>query len=102
MLKAPTALLGNVVLEGYIDVPTDRLEAVSNALSQHIALTRAEMGCRFFDVSSDQSIEGRFNVHEIFVDRAAFDLHQQRAGSSPWAEMTVGIERHYVVTDISN
>lgn len=100
MSNAPTALAGNVVLEGHIDVPADRVEAVTNALPQHIALTRAEAGCIYFDVTADQAIEGRFNVYEIFIERTAFDFHQKRAGASPWAEVSDGIDRHYVVTDI--
>lgn len=102
MSKIPTALPGNVVLDGYIDVPQDRLAAVTEALPQHIALTRAEAGCRYFDVLEDLSIAGRFNVFEIFDTRCAFDAHQIRAAASTWAEITVGIDRHYVVTEIDN
>lgn len=102
MSTIPTASAGNVVLNGYIDVPADRIEAVSAALVQHIALTRAEAGCRYFDVTPDPSIEGRYNVYEIFTERATFDFHQKRTGESPWAKVSAGIERHFVVTDVSS
>lgn len=100
MSAVPAALSGNVVLEGYIDVPSDRLAQVTEALTEHIALTQAEAGCRYFSVLGDQSKVGRFNVFEIFEDRAAFEKHQKRAAGSPWALVTNGIDRHYVVTDV--
>lgn len=88
-------------LTGYIDVPADRLAAVATALPDHIALTRAEPGCLSFDVTPDPTHPGRFTVAERFTDRAAFDAHQDRAGASPWAEITAGIARTYQVEEIN-
>jgi len=88
----------NVHLNGHIDVPTDRLDAVSAALAMHITLTRAEAGCISFEVTPDPKIAGRFNVSECFVDQAAFDQHQLRTKNSAWAEITDGIPRDYVIT----
>lgn len=96
----PETRSGNIVLEGYIDVPADRIDAVGDALPIHIELTRAETGCRYFDVVPDPNVERRFLVNEIFEDRSAFDGHQQRAGQSAWATVTVGIERHYIIKEI--
>ena len=87
-------------LSGHIDVPADRLEAVAAALPDHIRLTRAEPGCLSFQVTPDSSHPGRFQVDELFTDRAAFDAHQARAGATHWARITAGIPRHYVVTDV--
>ncbi|WP_421704155.1 putative quinol monooxygenase [Aliiroseovarius sp.] len=89
-----------ITLTGYIHVPADRLEAVSAALPAHIALTRAEPGCLSFEVTPDHAQPGRFTVSERFIDRAAFDAHQARAGTSPWAEVTAGIPRHYTIEEI--
>ena len=89
-----------IKLTGYIDVPADRLEAVTAALPDHIALTRAEPGCLSFEVTPDPAQHGRFTVAERFTDRAAFDAHQARAGASPWAEITAGIPRHYQVEEV--
>lgn len=86
---------GSFRLQGHIDVPADRLEAVSEALKQHIKLTREEAGCIFFNVDACANVTGRFLVSEAFVDEAAFDFHQTRAGASPWAEITAGIPRHF-------
>ncbi len=87
-----------VTLTGHINVPFDRLDAVTAALQEHIRLTRAEPGCLSFDVTPHANIAGRFEVKEMFVDQEAFDHHQARAQASPWAETTRGIERHYTVT----
>ncbi|MDA5556086.1 putative quinol monooxygenase [Shimia sp. MMG029] len=87
-------------LTGHIDVPTDRQSAVATALPAHIALTRAEPGCLAFDVTPDPNTEGRYQVAELFTDRAAFDAHQARAAASDWAKVTAGIPRHYQITEV--
>ncbi len=87
-------------LTGHIDVPADRLAAVTDALPTHIKLTRAEPGCLSFEVTPDPAIRGRFNVAELFEDRAAFDAHQTRANASDWATITNGIPRSYEIKEI--
>lgn len=82
-------------LEGHIDVPADRIAQVSEALKDHINLTRAEEGCIFFNVDKCDKIEGRFLVSEAFVDEAAFQFHQERAGASPWAKASKDVPRDY-------
>jgi len=82
-------------LEGHIDVPADRVAQVSEALKEHIRLTREEEGCIFFNVDAYSEIEGRFLVSEAFVDEAAFQFHQERAGASAWAEASSGVPRDY-------
>ncbi len=86
---------GSFRLEGYIDVPADRVGQVSEALKDHIKLTREEEGCIFFNVNPCSEVEGRFLVSEAFVDEAAFQFHQTRAGASPWAEASAGVPREY-------
>lgn len=89
----------NIVLTGHIDVPEDRITAVRAALPDHIALTRAEPGCLSFNVDEAPDTPGRFHVSERFVDRASFEAHQTRMKTSPWADITAGIPRHYTVTE---
>ncbi len=89
-----------ISLTGHIDVPMDRLDAVTAALPAHIALTRAEPGCLSFDVTPDPDVAGRFNVTECFVSRCAFEAHQTRMKSSLWAKVTAGIPRQYQITEI--
>ncbi len=85
--------IGSFRLEGHIDIPTDRIGQVSEALKEHIRLTREEEGCIFFNVDASPDVEGRFRVSEAFKDKTAFDAHQVRAGNSAWAEASKGIPR---------
>lgn len=89
--------MGKVYLDGYLEVPADRIADVAAALPAHIALTRAEPGCLAFTVSQSPEIPTHFLVAEIFADQAAFDAHQQRASASEWAEVTAGMPRHYTI-----
>ena len=49
-----------VMLTGYMDVPSERLNAVKDALIEHINLTRAEKGCILFEVREHDAHPGRF------------------------------------------
>lgn len=86
-----------VYLQGHIDVPPDRLQAVAEALPLHIELTLAEPGCLSFEVVPSNDVAGRYLVSEIFSDQAAFDAHQQRTKSSEWFVVTQGIPRDYTI-----
>ncbi|HLP68501.1 MAG TPA: putative quinol monooxygenase [Rhizobium sp.] len=86
-----------IYLDGHIDVPSDRREAVMAALPQHIALTRAEPGCLKFEVTVSESVAGRLDVSEVFVDQTAFDGHQTRTRASDWFKVTEGIQRHFTI-----
>lgn len=86
-------------LTGHFDVPDDRLADVTRALLEHIRLTRAEPGCRLFDVQADPDVPGRFTVAEDFVDRTAFEAHQARVAGSAWAAASEGLTRHYRIED---
>ena len=88
---------GRVFLEGYMEVPPERLAAVTRALPDHIALTRAEPGCLAFSVTPSPDHADRFLVSEIFSDQVAFEAHQLRARASTWAEVTAGLPRHYTI-----
>jgi len=86
-----------VYLNGYIDVPKDRIAKVEAALPLHIELSRGEPGCVSFVVVPSTQIEGRFKVAELFVDQAAFDAHQKRTRASAWFKVTEGIPREYEI-----
>ncbi len=86
-----------VTLEGYIQVPKERLDDVRTALVEHIELTRAEPGCLRFEVVASQTEPGRFDVSEEFEDKAAFETHQARVKSSDWGRITQGIPRDYKI-----
>lgn len=80
-------------LSGTIRVPADDLEKVRAALPEHIRLTRAEAGCRAFEVT-EQS-QGTFFVQEAFQDEAAFKAHQERAAGGEWARASANAVRDY-------
>jgi len=88
-------------LTGHIDVPPDRLAAVSAALPEHIRLTRAEPGCVKFDVNPDPETSGRFLVSELFASSADFDAHQTRVRGADWGRITDTIARDYVVETLA-
>lgn len=88
---------GEVCLSGQLVCHTqDQADIVRNHLPLHLALTRAEPGCRSFDVitTSNPLI---WQVEERFEHAAAFGAHQKRVASSEWGQATAGIERRYSV-----
>ncbi|MEP2784676.1 MAG: antibiotic biosynthesis monooxygenase family protein [Pseudoruegeria sp.] len=93
-----SASSGLVRLQGYMDVPEERLSAVTTALVAHIDLTRKEPGCLSFDVTLSETVPRRYIVAETFVHKPAFDAHQKRTKASDWFKVTDGIPRHYEIT----
>ena len=89
--------MGKVYLTGHLEVPPDRIEAVTAALPAHIARTRAEPGCLAFSVAQSPDNPTHFLVSEIFANQFAFDAHQARAAASAWAKVTAGLQRHYSI-----
>lgn len=85
-------------LNGYIEVPSNKLEIVRDALEIHIALTRQEEGCLSFNVVEDAEQNGRFNVSETFESQEAFDAHQARTKASDWFRVTQDMPRKYQIT----
>ena len=89
----------NINLQGHLDVPPERMDAVLSAVTYHITLTLAEEGCLSFEVIPCSDVQGRFLVAETFKNRAAFDQHQTRTKASPWAKITAGLPRDYKITE---
>ena len=88
-----------VTLEGHIIVPVQDLKSVVEALPEHIKLTHAEPGCIRFHVQQSSSKPHRFDVYEEFIDREAFEYHQQRVKQSHWGAITSDVIRHYQVSE---
>ena len=84
-----------VILEGYIRVPHEKLEAIESQLNEHIENTLNEDGCLKFDVTHDDSDECIFHVFEKFLDDDAFNSHQVRTKASDWGVVTKNVERFY-------
>lgn len=87
-----------ITLTGHIMVPHQDLNQVQRALSEHIKLTREEIGCLVFKVTQNVHNPLRFEVYEEFIDQAAFDLHQARVKASPWGQIAQNVERFYNVS----
>ena len=93
--------MGKVILKGFIVIPDNDLERVTEALPEHIEKTRSERGCLIFNVASDQKNKNRLNVYEEFESREAFDLHQKRVKESNWGQITANAKRCYQIDEIS-
>ncbi|MDY6943235.1 MAG: putative quinol monooxygenase [Pseudomonadota bacterium] len=91
--------MSKVTLQGYIVVSDDDLAAVQAELLKHIELTRKEEGCLVFRVTQDKENKNTFTVYEEFVNREAFESHQQRVKRSQWGEITANVERHYQISE---
>ena len=93
--------MGVVTLQGYIVVPDTDLASVQDGLLEHIELTQREQGCLHFTVYQDTKNKNRFNVHEKFVNHAAFEAHQTRAKNSRWGHIAANVERYYQISEDS-
>ena len=91
--------MSKLILKGHIVVSGTDLAKVVAELPTHIALTRNEDGCLFFEVTQSSYTPNVFYVYEEFTDRVAFDAHQQRVKSSAWGKAATNVQRHYQVTE---
>lgn len=78
----------------------EQADLVEQHLPLHVELTRAEPGCRSFEVTqtADPLV---WSVAEHFESERAFQLHQHRVAASEWGRLTAGIERRYSVDGLS-
>lgn len=77
----------------------DDVRLVTEHLTEHVRLTRAEPGCRRFDVVLGD--DGRtWQVDEVFAGPEAFRAHQVRVAASAWGRATAHLERRYEVTGL--
>ena len=92
-LARPAPGPGQVALSGrLICADAAQLMIVLEFLPAHIALSRAEPGCLFFDIqqTEDPLI---WQVEELYSDEAALKAHKARTAASIWAERTAALER---------
>jgi quinol monooxygenase YgiN len=92
---------GAVRLSGFLRCASMQdVQLVESHLPDHIRLTRAEPGCISFEVSQTED-PLIWRVEELFVDRAAFDFHQQRTRASKWFVATSAIPRDYEIVTLA-
>lgn len=87
--------MSRVMLRGYIVLPKSNREAILNALNEHVILTRHEQGCLAFKITPDGQDADKYWVYEEFVDRLAFEAHQERMRLSHWGQISTDVERCY-------
>jgi quinol monooxygenase YgiN len=77
----------------------DDADTVVRLLPDHIRLSRAEPGCRSFNVtrSTDPLV---WVLDETFADQAAFDAHQTRTRASVWFAATAHLARDFRVVGV--
>ncbi|MGY8870249.1 MAG: putative quinol monooxygenase [Pseudomonadales bacterium] len=86
-----------IVLKGFILVPSKDLPAVQSEIVNHKNLTLKEPGCLVFEVTQAKENSCRFDVYEEFIDKAAFEMHQERVRRSLWGKVAENVERHYEI-----
>ena len=91
--------MGKVMLQGHIIVPASDIEAIKEELENHRQLTLQEPGCLTFAVTQSDDNPNRFEVYEVFVDRAAFEWHQLRVKNSHWGKVLQNAKRYYDITE---
>ena len=65
-------------------------------LPLHFSLSRAEPGCRSFNVTTTSN-PLIWQVEKCFEHAPAFEAHQERVAGSTWGHATSEIERRYSV-----
>jgi len=91
--------MSKVTLKGFITVPQDELDSIIPELKTHIAMTHKEPGCLIFEVTQSISDPLRFDVYEEYVDKPAFEFHQQRVKNSHWGKVSSNIKRNYQISE---
>ena len=89
----PDPVGSQVALSGQITcADMGQLMALLTHVEAHVAASRAEPGCLFFEIAqTDDPLVWR--VEELFRDAAALEAHRARTKASPWAAATSGIPR---------
>lgn len=81
----PDPVGGQVALSGNVTcTDTAQLMTLLMHVSAHVAETRAEPGCLYYEIAqTDEPMVWR--VEGLFHDAAALDIHRRRNAASPWA-----------------
>ena len=74
------------VVQVRIQVKPDSVEAFLTATQDNHRHTRLEPGNRRFDVLRSNEDPTRFSLYEVYVDEAAFKLHQQQTHYFRWRD----------------
>lgn len=89
----PAPSRGQIALSGkIICTNADQLKIVLEYLPEHIALSREEPGCLYFDITqTDDPLI--WQVEELYTDETALKAHKNRLATSTWASKSTAIKR---------
>jgi nucleoside-diphosphate-sugar epimerase/quinol monooxygenase YgiN len=94
-LKAEKLNPLGVTLTGHIEIAQGELQALQDALPEHIRASQDEPGCLHFSVRQDVAVPTRYHVYERFMNRESYLAHQSRIKNTPWETASRNIVRHY-------
>lgn len=89
----PDPVGAQVALSGHLTcADMGQMMALLTHVEAHVAATRAEPGCLFFEIAqTDDPLVWR--VEELFRDAAALKAHRARTRETAWAAATSAIPR---------
>ena len=64
----------------------EAIEAFAAFMMRHAALSRAEPGCRAFEVCQDRTDPAHFLFYEVFDDEAAYAAHRAMPHYQRWRQ----------------
>ena len=84
---------GQIALSGTITCNNaEQLKTVLEQAPKHVALSRQEPGCLFFEINqTDDPMV--WSVEELYEDQAGLDAHKKRLAASEWASKTTELTR---------
>lgn len=98
--KPVTLAAPMVALSGrLICADTAQMLLAMDLLPDHVRLSRAEPGCLRFDIAQD-SDPLIWNLSELFIDRTAFQAHQDRTAASVWGQESKGLARDFTRREV--
>lgn len=89
----PDPSYGQVALSGQlVCANADQLQIVLEFVSDHIAASRAELGCLYFDIFQTTN-PLVWQVEELYLNENALAAHKVRTAASIWAIKTIELGR---------
>lgn len=69
------------------EVHPAKIEAFASFMLRHAELSRAEPGCRAFEVNQDQTSAAHFLFYEVFDDENAYAAHRAAPHYQLWRDI---------------
>lgn len=75
------------VVVAEFQVQPDKVEEFAAFMRRHAELSRAEPGCRAFEVVQSQTDPAQFLFYEVFDDEAAYTVHRAAPHYQRWRDI---------------